>query len=84
VSGFLGGFLDVTVHADNCVATRSKTDLASAYHDAVARSSTNTIPMELGGTTIGMPSDAYSGQLDVLGRRRCGGIGACVLPRSCQ
>jgi HD-GYP domain-containing protein (c-di-GMP phosphodiesterase class II) len=51
VTGFLGGLLDVTVHADNGVALQAKTDLAGAYDDAAGRPSTNTIPVELGGTT---------------------------------
>jgi HD-GYP domain-containing protein (c-di-GMP phosphodiesterase class II) len=51
VTGFLGGLLDVTVYADNGVASQAKTDLADAYADAAGRPSTNTIPVELGGTT---------------------------------
>jgi hypothetical protein len=51
VTGFLGGLLDVPVHADNGVALQAKTDLAGAYNDAAGRASTNTIPVELGGTT---------------------------------
>jgi HD-GYP domain-containing protein (c-di-GMP phosphodiesterase class II) len=51
VTGFLGGLLDVTVHADNGVAAEAKTDLVAAYDDAAGRPTTNTIPVELGGTT---------------------------------
>jgi hypothetical protein len=51
VTGFLGGLLDVTVHADNGVASQAKSDLAGAYDDAVGRPTTSTIPVELGGTT---------------------------------
>jgi HD-GYP domain-containing protein (c-di-GMP phosphodiesterase class II) len=51
VTGFLGGLLDVTVHADNDVALQAKTDLAGAYDDAATRTTTDTIPVELGGTT---------------------------------
>jgi HD-GYP domain-containing protein (c-di-GMP phosphodiesterase class II) len=51
VTGFLGGLQDVTVQADNSVASQAKTDLAGAYDDAAGRPTTNTIPVELGGTT---------------------------------
>jgi HD-GYP domain-containing protein (c-di-GMP phosphodiesterase class II) len=51
VTGFLGGLLDVTVYADNVVASQAKTDLAGAYDDAAGRPTTDTIPVELGGTT---------------------------------
>jgi HD-GYP domain-containing protein (c-di-GMP phosphodiesterase class II) len=51
VTGFLGGLLDVTVYADNLVASQAMTDLGGAYDDAAGRPSTNTIPVELGGTT---------------------------------
>jgi hypothetical protein len=51
VTGFLGGLLDVTVHADNVIASQAKTDLAGAYDDAAGRPSTDTIAVELGGTT---------------------------------
>jgi HD-GYP domain-containing protein (c-di-GMP phosphodiesterase class II) len=51
VTGFLGGLLDVVVHKDNTVAAAAKTDLADAYDDAAARPATDTIPVELGGTT---------------------------------
>ena len=46
-----GGLLDVVVHTDNAVAADAKTDLADAYDDAAARPTTDTIPVELGGTT---------------------------------
>jgi HD-GYP domain-containing protein (c-di-GMP phosphodiesterase class II) len=51
VTGFLGGLLDVTVLADNDVAAQAKTDLAGAYDDAAGRPTTDSIPVELGGTT---------------------------------
>jgi hypothetical protein len=51
VTGFLGGLLDVTVQADNVIAAQAKTDLAGAYDDAAGRPTTNSIPVELGGTT---------------------------------
>ncbi len=51
VTGFLAGLLDVVVHADNAVAADAKTDLADAYEDAAARPTTDTIAVELGGTT---------------------------------
>jgi HD-GYP domain-containing protein (c-di-GMP phosphodiesterase class II) len=51
VTGFLGGLLDVTVLADNDAAAQAKTDLAGAYDDAAGRPTTNSIPVELGGTT---------------------------------
>jgi Ice-binding-like/HD domain len=51
VTGFLAGLLDVTVHKGNAVASVAKTDLADAYDDAAARPTTDTIPVELGGTT---------------------------------
>jgi HD-GYP domain-containing protein (c-di-GMP phosphodiesterase class II) len=51
VTGFLGGLQDVTVQTDNSVAAQAKTDLAGAYGDAAGRPTTDTIPVELGGTT---------------------------------
>jgi hypothetical protein len=51
VTGFLTGLLDGTLFAANGVAAQAKTDLAAAYGDVSSRPTTDTIPVELGGTT---------------------------------
>ncbi len=51
VTGFPPGTVDGTVHIADAVAAKAKTDLAAAYDDAAARPTTDTIPVELGGTT---------------------------------
>jgi Ice-binding-like/HD domain len=51
VTGVLAGLLDGTLFAANGTAAQAKNDLAAAYDDVVARPTTETIPVELGGTT---------------------------------
>jgi hypothetical protein len=51
VTGFPPGQVNGTVHAADGVALQAKNDLGAAYDDAAARSSTATVPVELGGTT---------------------------------
>jgi HD-GYP domain-containing protein (c-di-GMP phosphodiesterase class II) len=52
VTGFLASLIDVTLQTGNPVAAQAKTDLSDAYDEAAARDSTDTIPVELGGTTV--------------------------------
>jgi HD-GYP domain-containing protein (c-di-GMP phosphodiesterase class II) len=51
VTGLLGGLLSGNLFAANGVAVQAKADLAAAYDDAVGRPVTQTVPVELGGTT---------------------------------
>ena len=51
VTGFPPGDVNGTIHAADSVAAQAKTDLTTAYNDAAGRPTTNTVPVELGGTT---------------------------------
>lgn len=51
VTGFPPGQVIGTVHAADGSASQAKNDLATAYDDAAGRSTTATVPVELGGTT---------------------------------
>jgi hypothetical protein len=51
VTGFPPGDVNGTIHTADDVAAQAKNDLSTAYNDAAGRPTTNTIPVELGGTT---------------------------------
>ena len=51
VTGFPPGQVSGTQHVADTTAAQAENDLTAAYNDAAARSSTATIPVELGATT---------------------------------
>ena len=51
VTGFLTGLQDGSLFAADGVASQAKTDLGDAYDDVAGRRTTDTIAVELGGTT---------------------------------
>jgi hypothetical protein len=51
VTGFPPGHVNGTVNTADATALQAKNDLTTAYNDAAARTSTATVPVELGGTT---------------------------------
>lgn len=51
VTGFPPGVVNGTIHAADGAAAQAKTDLSAAYNDAASRTTTATVPVELGGTT---------------------------------
>lgn len=51
VTGFPPGVVNGAVHTATAVALQAKNDLTTAYDDAAARTTTATVPVELGGTT---------------------------------
>jgi hypothetical protein len=51
VTGFPPGVVNGTIHANDGPAVQAQADLATAYNDAVARTTTETISDALGGTT---------------------------------
>ncbi len=51
VTGFPPGQLNGTQDVADAVAAEAKADLATAYDDAASRTTTATVPVELGGTT---------------------------------
>jgi hypothetical protein len=51
VTGFPPGQVIGTMRVADGVAAQAKNDLVAAYNDAVARPTTATVPVELGGTT---------------------------------
>lgn len=51
VTGFPPGQLIGTQHVSDAVAVQAKNDLTAAYNDAAGRTTTATVPVELGGTT---------------------------------
>jgi hypothetical protein len=67
VVGFPPGLVfNGTIHRADAVALRGKSDLTTAYNDAAGRSTTATVPPELGGRTL-VPG-VYSGTtLEVTG-----------------
>jgi hypothetical protein len=50
VTGFPPGQLTGATHIADDAAVQAKSDLVAAYNDAAARPTTNTVPVELGGT----------------------------------
>jgi hypothetical protein len=60
VVGFPPGLVfNGTIHRADAVALRAKNDLTTAYNDAAGRSTTATVPPELGGRTL--VSGVYTG-----------------------
>jgi hypothetical protein len=51
VTGFPPGQVIGTEHVSDPVAVQAKNDLTAAYNDAASRTTTATVPVELGGTT---------------------------------
>ena len=51
VTGFPPGQVIGAVHIADAAAAQAKTDLTAAYNDAAGRTTTATVPVELGGTT---------------------------------
>jgi HD-GYP domain-containing protein (c-di-GMP phosphodiesterase class II) len=51
VTGVLAGILSGSLHAADGAASAAKNDVADAYDDVAGRATTDTIPVELGGTT---------------------------------
>ena len=52
ITGFPPGTVTGTNHAGDAVTQGAKTDLTTAYNDAVGRTPVTTVPTELGGTTL--------------------------------
>ncbi|MGC5016305.1 ice-binding family protein [Streptosporangium sp. DT93] len=52
MTGFPPGSVAGTVHRDDPVAVRAQSDAAAAYADIASRTSTATIPTDLGATTL--------------------------------
>jgi hypothetical protein len=52
LTGFPPGQVNGVIHSNDGPAVQAKADLAVAYNDAVARTTTGTIAGELGGTTV--------------------------------
>jgi hypothetical protein len=50
VTGFPPGQVNGTIHAADQVALQAKNDLAATYDDVAGRTTTATVPVELGGT----------------------------------
>jgi hypothetical protein len=52
ITGFPPGTVHGTIHKNDAVAARAKSDLVIAYNDAAGRSSTSTISSDLAGLTL--------------------------------
>jgi hypothetical protein len=51
VTGFPPGHMNGTIHSNDALAVQAQSDLVIAYNDAAGRTTTDTVPVELGGTT---------------------------------
>ena len=56
-----------TTHSNDALAIQAQTDLVTVYNDAVGRTDTATVPVELGGTTLTSGVYSSGGVLQITG-----------------